>query len=735
MSFPLKTRGGRILGRAGTVAGIFAALFTSATAHAQREKSGYVDPGTCASCHQEISESYRRTGMGRSFYRPAPANAVEDYTKNNTYYHQPSNSYFQMLQRDGAYYQRRYQLDSAGRQINVMEKRIDFILGSGNHSRAYLHRTERNKLVELPLAWYSEKGGYWAMNPGYDRPNHDGFRREITYDCIFCHNAYPEIPEGNDHAFAEALHTGAMPEGIDCQRCHGPGARHIATVKQAGANQAGLKLTAIRNSIVNPARLGVDRQMEVCMQCHLETTSFPLPNAIQRYERGTFSFRPGEPLADYILNFDHAPGKGRDDKFEIVNSAYRLRKSECFLQSKGQMTCTTCHNPHEVPHADAATRHYTAVCRQCHAAAFNTLVATGRHTSEENCVACHMPKRRTEDAVHVVMTDHYIQRRKPAGDPLAEIPERHETTADAYRGEVVPYYPNPLPHTPENDLYMGIAQVIQGSNLALGIAQLTDAIERYRPQRPEYYLELAEAWLNNGQIVKAVPFYEEAVRRNPTFLYGLRKLGIALRRSGDLPESLEVLKRAIKLAPESAITWHELGQTYRSQGAQADAIAALQKAISLDPDLSEAHNNLGALYANAGEQPEAESAFREAIRIQPDYADAHYNYAMLLGRERQFENAQQELETALRYNPQLADAHEVLGDLLMAKGQTQNAIQHYGEAVHIRPESGHAHLSLGLALAATGDVNGALPHLQRAAADQDPAVRDEAIQTLRQLKK
>ena len=28
----------------------------------------------------------------------------------------------------------------------------------------------------------------------------------------------------------------------------------------------------------------------------------------------------------------------------------------------------------------------------------------------EDCVACHMPKTRTDDAVHIVITDHRIQR-------------------------------------------------------------------------------------------------------------------------------------------------------------------------------------------------------------------------------------------------------------------------------------------------------------------------------------
>jgi hypothetical protein len=108
-------------------------------------------------------------------------------------------------------------------------------------------------------------------------------------------------------------------------------------------------LDGIRSAIINPRRLSTERREEVCMQCHLETTSFHLPNAIQRYGQGPFAYRSGEPLSAYWLFFDHAPDMGRNDKFEIVNaSAYRLRRSKCFLASKGALQCTSCHNPHDV---------------------------------------------------------------------------------------------------------------------------------------------------------------------------------------------------------------------------------------------------------------------------------------------------------------------------------------------------------------------------------------------------
>src|SRR5690242_3354799 len=57
------------------------------------EAAGYAPPDTCAACHRKIWETYRRTGMGRSFYRPAPANMAGIETPQNTFYHKPSDSY------------------------------------------------------------------------------------------------------------------------------------------------------------------------------------------------------------------------------------------------------------------------------------------------------------------------------------------------------------------------------------------------------------------------------------------------------------------------------------------------------------------------------------------------------------------------------------------------------------------------------------------------------------------
>ncbi|MES1257234.1 MAG: tetratricopeptide repeat protein [Acidobacteriota bacterium] len=694
--------------------------------------------------------------MGRSFQRAAPGETVRDF------YHQASDTHYSMLARDGKYYQRRWQIGFDGKEINAEELPVDFVMGSGNHARTYLSRTARGALLQLPLGWYSEKGGSWAMNPGYDTA-HPPSHRPIAYECMFCHNAYPQVPAGHEEASAEPLYAGSMPEGIDCQRCHGPGAKHIAAARAGGA----IKAQDIRASVVNPARLSKDRQMEVCMQCHLETASTRLPSLVRRFGRGPFAYVAGQPLDNFVLSFDHAPGSGYDDKFDIAGGAYRLRQSQCFLKSKGEMTCQTCHDPHNIRRGADAAPYYARICRECHAAALDRLTASNAHPANPDCVSCHMPKRRTDDAVHVVMTDHRIQRRAPERNLLAELQESHPAPAQEYRGEVVPYYPLTLLPSPESTLYLALAQVRDGRNLAEGIQRLTDALTRAASPRPEFYMALGDAWHAAGDPGKSAIAYQQAVRLQPNSARASRYLGIALHEAGQQAGATRALQRALQLAPRDASSWFERGLIAADEGRTADALALLQKAIAINPDLPDfwnglgvtenargnaeaagkafrkallidpyyaaAHGNLARLLASQGDFPQAVYYFEKATRLQPSNAANLYEYALTLVRMNRFEDSQREVEAAVRADPNLAEAHELLGGLLSRKKNIDAALAEYREAVRLKPEFSRAQLDLAATLAAQGDQSGAILHFREAAKSTDPRIAGAAGRALRQI--
>ncbi|MDX1983416.1 MAG: tetratricopeptide repeat protein [Bryobacteraceae bacterium] len=523
---------------------------------------GYVDPAICARCHPGIAASFAKTGMGRSI-QPARLTG-------STYYHRISNRHYRVSEREGAWYVRRHQMDAMGNETNVVEARVDLVIGSGNHARTPVSLASSDRLLQLPVSWYAENGGFWAMSPGYDKPDHLGFRREISDECLFCHAAYP------------AAWNQGRPAPIDCQRCHGPGEAHLRKPRQG--------------TIFNPARAPAHRKSEVCLQCHLETASQGIPNAIRRAGRAVYSYRPGEPLTDYVLHFDHADG--HEEKFEINHAAYRMRQSRC-----APLACTTCHDPHT---AGPRTT-WRAACQGCH--------SSSHAARDADCVNCHMPKRRTGDAVHVVMTDHRIGRRPPPGDLLAQKRESHAP----YKGPVAAYYPPTA-----EPLYLAMAQVREFNHLTDGIAALKAAIARYKPKAYEFYFQLGEAQRAAGDLRAAESAYREALRRDRANTRVKAALGDALLRQGRIQEAIPIL--------ESANHRMALAVAYGQTGRLSDSLRLLKELVAAEPESALAWLNLGVTLEQSGDTAGAAAAYREAIRHQPDSAQARQHLNSLRSR-------------------------------------------------------------------------------------------------------
>lgn len=688
---------------------------------AQRSSSiinnGYAEPNSCASCHQAIAESYAQSAMAQTFGAVTSAQQFPEL-KNGSFNHTASGEQLTIYTQNNQPVLKR-QLTG---QEAALTAPIHYWFGSGKHARSFISRTRADELIELPLTWYAEENGHWAMSPGYDRPDHAGFSRKLTYRCMSCHNSFLQLP--NPTWEAGTRFPAQLPAGIDCQRCHGPGQAHLDAARQ------GWPTAQVRKAIVNPARLAPERQMEVCLQCHLETTTLKLPATILQAGRAVFSYRPGEPLEEYILHFDRAATNKPAARFEFASAAYQLRKSACFVQSRGALTCTTCHNPHEPADTPAAQQRYITACQNCHQATLPKLIAARRHTTEQNCASCHLPKRHPADAIHTAVTDHFIQR-NPAAEAAGQRLEQHDGNTPAYRGNVEFYYPTKLTKPAEQELYGALAQVKHDANLTAGLPALAAAIAKYAPAQAEFYFELAEAHRRAGNLTQAVAFYEQASTRAATDWRILLRLGTALTTLQQPLRAAAALDRAQTLAPQEPAVLEAIAGLLAQQGRWREAVAMLQAALALDPSAAPLHSALGARLFQLNEVKGAEKAWREAVRLRPEAATNCLNLANLLANTGKFAEAKIYFQAALRSSPSFAEAHLAFAIALAAHGEATPAEQQFQAVLAQAPNHFEAHLRLGQLLQARGEATRARLHLQKAAESSEARLREAAQQSLR----
>jgi predicted CXXCH cytochrome family protein len=544
--------------------------------------AGYVDDVRCGECHRKQADSYASVAMSHAFYRPRADNVIE--ALDTPFFHAKSNQYFAMSRRGGKLIFSRWQQTPDGKRINVIEQPVDWIIGSGNHARTYIYRTPSGELFQLPINWYTQTRK-WGMAPGYDRPDHDGLARRVRHECMFCHNAYPQTVEDTHGYWRAQTYPAELPEGLGCQRCHGPGAKHAQDGK--------------RDSILNPGRLDVARRNDVCYECHMQA-SVALPS-IRRFGRDIYSYRPGTPLLDYMLHLDVTENdRPRGERFEINHHPYRLEQSRCFIESKGRLSCLTCHDPHVKVAKENRAAHYRAVCIGCH----SDLVHEPAIAATDDCTTCHMPQRRTQDVVQVTMTDHRIT--KPTTANLTAPLEERETNLDGL---------DFLDPKQSSELYRTVAILRAGGGTSRSaLAKL----ESLKPTEIEPLLDLAMAQLTQKKYADLEKTASTIVAREPKNAQALEWLGIARIALGKGDEGIALIEQALAIDPTRAQTHYNLALLLAQRKRNDAAIAHLKEATRLRPNLAAAWFHLGEL--QTGE--EALASYRRALAIEPRFTRA-----------------------------------------------------------------------------------------------------------------
>lgn len=331
----------------------------------------YAGDDACRSCHAEKSRTYLATSHHLTSQKPE-AHSVKGNFSPGANILRTSNPYlhFEMDATRQGYFESAVEEPGPSSKVTHTE-RIDVVIGSGRKGQTFLF-WKGDRLFELPVSYWTDSEG-WINSPGYpDGSPH--FDKPVVPRCLECHAGYFEpVP---DSLVRNRINRASLVLGVTCERCHGPGRAHVLRHSSKLAAQRSTPET-----IVNPASLPRERQMDICTSCHAGAGS-PIAPAL--------SFVPGNALDDYL----YIPSTAAAAVDVHGNQMQLLTRSRCYRSST--LTCTTCHDVHQ-PQRDAAA--FSSHCLSCHKVeSCGQFAALGAKIAS-NCIDCHMPLQKSQTLV------------------------------------------------------------------------------------------------------------------------------------------------------------------------------------------------------------------------------------------------------------------------------------------------------------------------------------------------
>lgn len=626
------------------------------------DSAKYVGMNTCKLCHQDIYNTFIKTGMGKSFGLATKEKSSADFSK-STIYDKYSNMHYNAFWKNDSLYFKEYRLEKRDTVFSRTEQ-VNYIIGSGQHTNSHL-QTVNGYINQMPMTYYTQKK-HWDLPPGFENGVNTHFTRKIGLECMSCHNGYPDFVLGSENKYT------SIPTGIDCERCHGPGSVHVAE-RQSGTKVDTSKL--IDYTIVNPAKLSIDRQFDLCQRCHLQG------NAVLKEGKSFYDFKPGQKLSDYISVF-LPKYKNADEDFIMASHADRLKQSACFIKSyekvtstnsvtnslkpyKGAMTCVTCHNPH-VSVKETNNDVFNDACNGCHNSnGKSDLLCTDKnvvlarnakqgHAPSKflNCVSCHMPATGSTDIPHVSVHDHYI--RKPISKiekdkiktfvGLYSINEKDPsalTKAQAYINQYDKFDQDNsyldsatalLKDKTANDLFTNLRALIQLHFIKQDFQKVIVYVNQAGEQKCFNILftktsydnidawtcyRIAESYYNTNNVPGSVKWFKQAVKLAPYNLDFRNKLGSTLASLNNFNDAIEQFSFILKENPKHVSAMTNLGYIRLSQGQQAEAFRLYKNAEKIDPDYEPLLLNLAGYYAFAKDKNSAKKYLGIILKKNP----------------------------------------------------------------------------------------------------------------------
>ena len=190
---------------------------------------------------------------------------------------------------------------------------------------------------------------------------------------------------------------------------------------------------------------------------------------------------------------------------------------------------------------------------------------------------------------------------------------------------------------------------------------------------------LAHALSLTGNQRAALPYFNEVLRRWPTYAMGYFNRGCALAVQGKLEEATADFQAAIRCQPDYEEAYYHLACALVLQSRLEEARTNFLAALRCKPDYAEAHTKLGNLLWVQGATNEAMAHLNTAVTLRPDYEEGCYYLGGALAREGQFAKAAAAFRSAIKAKPAYEAAFNDLAWILATRPETQ--VRNVSEAI------------------------------------------------------
>ena len=592
-------------------------------------RSEYIGMQACAACHAERVAEFQATRHCLACCEPDPATMPAAFSSNNAVYSaRDPKLHFEMTRSGDDFLVTSVLKTPRGEERTA--SRIDLVYGVGAETDEVYLSWRGDLLFELPVSWLHPQNTWGAS--AFTALGVEQFPRELTLRCLECHNTWFEHAPGtlNEYKRERAI------MGVTCEKCHGPGAAHVAFHEARPQAKAG-------EAIVNPARLSRERKMDLCAECH--------SNAL--VHRGpAFSYVPGEPLDDHFRTVEVK----HPEEDHVANQVTYLRESKCFRNSE-TLTCTTCHNPHR-PRKTGPEAAQSA-CLKCHQPVDCGERAKLPAAVQDNCVGCHMP---VSKKVQV-----FFRTEAQEFEPPVNRWEHRIGIYPAAKQEVLLAW-----RRTQDD------------------AESRAEVERLTASLNEHWLAEGERCRQDHRLLSAIYAYRQALELQPAEetrakLDEAVKLKRALTAEWsealsqmdrhEFAQAIAKLEQILEIDPGNAKALGKLGTAYAAIGRKELAIEHLQSSAELDPNELYGPSMLGWLAYLEGRLNEALANYRRAEEIEPYNAQVNYRLGLTLSRLGRTTDAEKHFRKALEIDPQNAGACQGLSHVLRQLGRTEEALR------------------------------------------------------------